>query len=542
MNDSLDANDIAHAYGTDVLRTAIDHGALAASKNQYDARNSADGDPKLPASRPQSDWREPKSLPDDLPPVPEFRLDFLPSSVAPFAADISDRMQCPPDFVTIPLIVALGAALGRKIGIRPQRETTWTEVANFWGCIIGRPGAMKSPAISEALKPMRRLELRARDTNIEARKEFEAEKVEYKIRKEAAEKQAKNLLKSGKEIPENLLRLAEPDEPTARRYIVNDTTYEALGEILAANPNGLLACRDELVSLLKTLDREEYAAARSFFLTAWNGTDSYTFDRILRGHTHIESACLSLLGSTQPGKIAPYVRRALSGGSGDDGMLQRFSLLVWPNQTTEYRETDRPPNALARDSAWRVFQALDMLDPETVSAERDSPDGLPFLRLDVAALAHFQHWRVDLERRLRVAEWHPALESHFAKYRKLVPTLALVNHLADHGTGPISENAMQRALELSSYLEKHAYRVYGASRQHEIVAADAILKRIRKGDIEDGFTARDVYQHDWSNLTDAEQVQAALNLLVDLDWLCDVTERTGGRPKTKYSINPLVHR
>jgi Protein of unknown function (DUF3987) len=84
----------------------------------------------------------------------------------------------------------------------------------------------------------------------------------------------------------------------------------------------VLAHRDELVSLLKTLDREEYAAARGFFLTAWNGTTPYKFDRIGRGKVHIEGACLSLIGSTQPGKLAEYVRRAVGGGSGDDGLIQ----------------------------------------------------------------------------------------------------------------------------------------------------------------------------------------------------------------------------
>ena len=44
----------------------------------------------------------------------------------------------------------------------------------------------------------------------------------------------------------------EPTDPVERRYITNDTTYEKLGEILAQNPNGILAHRDELVSLLKT--------------------------------------------------------------------------------------------------------------------------------------------------------------------------------------------------------------------------------------------------------------------------------------------------
>lgn len=33
--------------------------------------------------------------------------------------------------------------------------------------------------------------------------------------------------------------------------------------------------RDELLSLLKPLDRDENAEARGFYLTAWNGTDSY---------------------------------------------------------------------------------------------------------------------------------------------------------------------------------------------------------------------------------------------------------------------------
>ena len=45
-------------------------------------------------------------------------------------------------------------------------------------------------------------------------------------------------------------------EPAERRPILQ-RVCEALGVILADNPNGTLAFRDELVSLLKTLDREE---------------------------------------------------------------------------------------------------------------------------------------------------------------------------------------------------------------------------------------------------------------------------------------------
>ena len=258
------------------------------------------------------------------------------------------------------------AAFGRKIAIRPQRRTDGIEVPNLWGCIVGRPGMMKSPAMSEALKPLHRLDAVAREEHANALKAH-AGKVElHKLALDEAKAAARKALRAGGEAQP--IDIEEPDEPKARRYVVNDTTYEALGEILADNPNGVLAFRDELVSLLKTLDREEYCAARGFFLTAWNGTTGYTFDRILRGKTHIEAACLSLLGSTQPGRLAECIRRAVAGGAGDDGLIQRFGLLVWPDQSGEWKECDRWPDGEARAKAWQAFERLDKLDPDAVGA------------------------------------------------------------------------------------------------------------------------------------------------------------------------------
>ena len=75
----------------------------------------------------------------------------------------------------------------------------------------------------------------------------------------------------------------EPVEPVKKRYLVNDVTYQALGEILAKNPQGILALSDELSGLLQSLDTPGQEAARGFFLSGWGGCGSYTFDRISRG-------------------------------------------------------------------------------------------------------------------------------------------------------------------------------------------------------------------------------------------------------------------
>jgi hypothetical protein len=499
-----------------------------------------------PTASSVDDWPEPLSLPEGLSPVDALDPALLPKAIAPWVCDISERMQCPPDYVGSTALTALGSVLGRRIGIAPDRQTDWFEVPNLWQCAVGRPGAMKTPAIGEALKPLHRLEVKARE-------KFDAESVDYgkalyewKLRKDAAEAQAKADLKKNPEAKVSF-DIAEPQAPIERRYITNDTTYEKLGEILAQNPNGVLAHRDELVSLLKTLDREEYAAARGFFLTAWGGKERYTFDRIGRGRVHIEGACLSMIGSTQPGRLAEYVRRAVTGTSGDDGLIQRFGLLVWPDQSPAWEHVDRYPLSEAREQAWRTFDSFDSLDPSAAAAHPISEyGGVPVLRLDAEAQDLFLEWRKGLERRLRSPdlEMTPALESHFAKYRKLVPSLALINHLADVGHGPVGKEAMSRALGLATYLETYAKRAYGAGPESETAAAKAILSHIRKGNLADGFSARDVHQRGWSNLADRDQVQAGLNLLSDLDWIRAVEKRPPGRgrPTTFYEINPRALR
>src|SRR5215472_2151712 len=96
----------------------------------------------------------------------------------------------------------------------------------------------------------------------------------------------------------------------------------------------------------------------------------------------------------------------------------------------------------------------------------------------------------------------PALEAHLAKYRKLVPALALIDHLAEAGAGGVGKEALLRALAMAEYLETHARRLYGATDTIDIIAAEAILAHIRRGALKDGFTARDVHQSGWSKLTD----------------------------------------
>ena|SRR5690242_9328890 len=102
---------------------------------------------------------------------------------------------------------------------------------------------------------------------------------------------------------------------------------------------------------------------------------------------------------------------------------------------------------------------------------------------------------------------------------------------------------MTRALGMATYLETHASRAYGAGPEPETAAAKSILTHIRKGDLADGFSVRDVYRRGWSNLCDKEQAQVGLDLLSDLDWIGPVDKRrrlAAGQPLATASIRGRV--
>ena len=351
------------------------------------------------------DWPAPQPLPNGLAPVQTFSNEFLPAALAPWVDDIANRLQCPPDYVAVAALTALGSVIGRRIGIKPQQKTDWVEVPNVWGLFIGRPGMLKSPAMMEALKPIHRLEAAAAKENQAAQEEYEAQKDAFKLRKDVAIALKKKELKKGvvdlsrfKKLTEEAsaeIDLSEPKEPIPVRFRTNDSTYEGLGELLIANPIGILVERDEMVSFLKHLDRDDQAVARGFYLSGWSGDQPYTFDRIVRGYRHIEAVCLSVLGNTQPARIGEYVRRANAGGAGGDGLIQRFGLLVWPDAHPDWRNVDEYPDSAAREAAWQVFDRVSKMDEAAAlgaGALKGEFDKVPHFRFDDDARTDFLGW------------------------------------------------------------------------------------------------------------------------------------------------------
>src|SRR6266404_1913466 len=106
-----------------------------------------------------------------------------------------------------------------------------------------------------------------------------------------------------------------------------------------------------------------------------------------------------------------------------------------------------------------------------------------------------------------------------SKYKKLVLAVALISHLAERQTGPISAVAVERAIKWAEFLEKHALRAYASANVINASAAHAILRAIWAGRLKTTFSVREVQRSNLLGLDTAESIKGALDLLVDCAWL-----------------------
>ena len=451
-----------------------------------------------PQSGPLADdqrWPEPGNLETQLYSTEPFTLEMLPTCLRDFALDVASRMQVPLEMPAVTLICALGGATGRRAKVQPkERDTGWQRVPNLWGGIVAPPGSMKSPVISACLSPL-----------------YTAEAL---------------------------------NESNGLRLIVNDGTFESLHQLMSANPSGLFLVRDELTGMLEMLSKPGREGERQFYLEGWNASgQAFKLDRISRG-TVVAQCCLSMFGGIQPDQLQKYIWTWLAKRTANDGFLDRFQLLIWPNISKDWNYVDKMPNAAAAQRVERIFQAVSRL----------SPDNPRIFRFSYEAQSFFVSWLTGLERTIREGRVDPILLAHLGKHRSLMPSLACLFCLAKiadegfegfEGRGDpllIDLDSSQAAATWCTFLESHARKIYScviAGAEPAVILSKQILGQ--KLNLE--FTPRDIKQKDWRGLKEDGAIEEGLKALLAANWLRALPSTrslTGGRPTVRYQINPKL--
>jgi hypothetical protein len=469
----------------------------------------------------QVEWVEPRQLENKLTPVLPFLPEYLPLSIRLWCQDVAERMSLPLDFAGIPALVSVSGAVGRRAFVYPKAfDKGWKESIALSGALVADSGKKKTPVWKEMVNPLVELEIEWRE---QYAKDLKAYKILYK--------QWEKAVKNNPQEP-------EPEKPVCRRSLFTDCTPEALHSAMEENPSGVLYFRDELASWVEELEQDGRQSQRGIFLCGMNGNDAYPLDRIGRGSVYA-TMCVCVGGNFQPELLRQFLSNTRNV---EDGLVQRFAMLVWPNDVKLPR-VDRQESF--NKAAYRtVIRGLASLQYN--KDEKKSPVELHF---DAEAQKLYDAW--DEQRDERMNNARGGKKSSLSKYSGMMPKTAALFQLVDlaaggaalSGTYHIDAHHIKMAISFFQYLESHLNRVHSSAFELWQTVEFVIAKKVTEGEMPDGLTARDITRK-WNALkgVSVDQIEMALENLAEHGWVRGVKIKPEGpgRPTTLWYVNPLA--
>lgn len=450
-----------------------------------------------------------------------FPTDVLPDPLGWIVKQAAHAIGCDMSYVALPLLSAIGAAIGNTRRI--QLKKGWSEPAIIWTACVGKSGSQKTPAFKLVMQPIRDRQGKALQCHNEAMELYESELATY-------ERDYLNWKKKGNGDPPQ-----KPQPPQADRFIVSDTTVEAMSPILLANPRGVLMARDELSGWFGAFNRYngKAGADESHWLSMFNA-ESMIVDRKtgMNRAIYVPSAYVCISGGIQPG----ILRKTLTSEHRESGMAARL-LMAWPPMRPKRWTEAEVSDHLTRELTG-VLDGLFALNHD-VNAEGDPiPRILPLTPAGKTAWIAFYNAhnaeQSEMDGDLSAA-WSK-LEGYAARFALLVHCVRMVTSdptLADPDL--IDEKSVAAGVALSQWFGHEAKRIYG------MLAEDEDDRKCRELD--------DLIQSKGGNITarelmrckggypKAEDADAALQMLVENGWGVweHVTPgKAGGAPTKRF--------
>lgn len=462
------------------------------------------------ASNPSS-WVEPVDLFTNTP-VPPFPMECVPSVVSNYAEAISKASGFDAGaYAFCALIVAAGHI---KHSHRVRINDSYSQGGVLWGGLCDPSGGGKSAIMSAMIAPLMAIDKQLAKRGMSKLSEWQGE---LELAK-----------KNGEQVP---------PRPVWQQRIISDTTTEAAGALLEGN-DGLLLHADEITEFIGRMDAYSGGSGkdRGVWLKSYDG-ESVTINRAGRLPVHIPRFSVGIIAGMQPETLARLFNKS-GGGAGSDGLFQRFNLY----QVTQAGNADftAEVGSAFTQSYIQLFSTLE--------GWNGSGFGGGDTVLDRDAVAAHQDY-VNSVRKITARTSSPRFKEHLSKFQAFVIRLALVLHCIECAErGQYGElltlETYNRAKRIMEVLYRHSEAAYlvldnTLPETHGLIksAAEAILSKklaiVHMGDLSRHATG-------W-RAADTRLKQAAIDGLIELDWLRDVTPEQGGRGRPsqgQFAVNP----
>ncbi|MFC1634557.1 YfjI family protein [Planctomycetota bacterium] len=367
-----------------------------------------------------------------------FPLEAIPNVLHPLILEGAEAMQCPSDYIGVPLLTACGAAVGRThvVEIKPG----WRESTALWTAVVGGTGTTKTPPHDLTMRGLHEIQT-------EWLEEFKQKYATYKQDEEGG------------------------TEPTLKRILASDTTVEALGVVMRDNPRGIILARDEMSGWMNSMN--QYKGGRGsdyqFFLSAWSGCP-WQIDRknltvpIIIPHTY-----LAVSGTVTPAVLTKLLNEERQ----TDGFAARL-LISYPPEVDEQwtdkgisESTIRPVVELQKRLSRLGFQRGKQNEPNVIQF---SEKGREAFR-EVMEEHLGQLTRYELSEPL--AAYWPKMKGYTARLSLIIHLIRL--HSGKTSSKEISSYSVYMAAALIDYFKAHTLKFYGNRLQ---IQTNALHERI----------------------------------------------------------------
>jgi hypothetical protein len=452
-----------------------------------------------------------------VPPYTPFPLSILPPILREYTHTSGAAIGCDPALVALPALVVSASCVGNSCAVRLKRG--WTEPCVIWGLTVAPSGQLKSPGWAAAVDQLMAYQC-------ELAEDYQAERTVYE---EAITAWSDRPKQQRGERP------GCPERPPC--YVTSDATIEAVGELLADSPRGVLVARDELDGWFQSFTRYKGRGGntdRPHWLEM-HRAGTLRVDRLTRerGLLAVRRACCSITGTIQPQVLA----RALDDEALAAGLGARFLLAMPPARKRCWTEAEVDDDLAERYSRLlRELLGIPLADP----VKRRPHVFVLAPRAKDCWVEWFTRWgeatdSAEGEQSAALAK----LEAYTARLALLHHVVSLTaatpDRLAIH---PITETSLHAAIGLVEWFAGEVVRVYSILRE---TTEERECRRLVEwiGARGGSVYPRDLQRANPRRWPTSGHAEAALEGLVGAglgDWRDTLPGPVGGRPTRTFCL------
>jgi hypothetical protein len=320
-------------------------------------------------------------------------------------------------------------------------------------------------------------------------------------------------------------QLANFPEKRPYRLLVEDATQEKLVDIMEAQGGCITVVSAEGGGIIDSCaGRYDKSANFDIFLKGHSG-DSIIVDRIGRKSNYIKNPHITMMLTIQPQVLNGLMENASFRGR---GLCGRFLYAICKSKVGSRNVNPNPiPEPIAMEYQRFVTNILSNEMSGTIRLGEDARR----LRLEYQLL---------IERRLGdelefMRDWGGKLVGAMIRIAALIHAAETKGNAAET---LISGQTMEKAIKISQFLCVHAtaaYQAMGADKDCE--DAKYMLRRI-KGTGQDEISKRDLLRLCKGKFKRAEDMDPAMQMLIEKKYIRFIKQDTGGRRAEKIIVNP----